>query len=119
MQNIKIRLVFKNTTLTATLNDSAAAHDFAAMLPLTLTLTDYAQTEKISDLPGKLSTTDAPEGSNPVAGSIAYYAPWGNLAIFHRDFRYSPSLVILGQIDGDIRVLQTHGEITTTIEVAK
>jgi hypothetical protein len=31
-------------------------------------------------------------------GDITYYAPWGNLAIFYRDFGYSPGLVRLGHI---------------------
>jgi hypothetical protein len=36
------------------------SRDFAALLPLTLTLKDYAATEKISDLPKRLSTDGAP-----------------------------------------------------------
>ncbi|WP_394287896.1 cyclophilin-like fold protein [Corynebacterium variabile] len=48
---------------------------------------------------------------------IAYYAPWGNLAIFYRDFPRSPGLVILGHINGPLDAL-THGdgEPTVTIE---
>jgi hypothetical protein len=38
-------------------------------------------------------------------GDIAYYAPWGNLAIFHKDFGYSDGLIILGKIDGDVDAL--------------
>ena len=87
------------TVLTATLIDNATSRDFVAMLPITLELRDYAGTEKISDLPARLSTADAPEGSEPRAGDLTYYAPWGNLAIFYRDFAYSPGLVKLGIID--------------------
>ena len=65
------------------------------MLPLTLTLKDYAGTEKISDLPRKLSTQGAPSGSDPSVGDITLYAPWGNLAIFYRDFGYASGLIIL------------------------
>jgi len=39
-----------------TLEDNATTRDFVALLPLTLTLRDYNRTEKISDLPKKLST---------------------------------------------------------------
>ncbi|GAA4730631.1 hypothetical protein GCM10023216_23110 [Isoptericola chiayiensis] len=28
-----------------------------------------------------------------------YYAPWGNLAIFYRDFGHAPGLVRLGAFD--------------------
>jgi len=56
---MKIRLKLEDKVLTATLNDSKAARDFVAQLPLTLTFTDYSKTEKISDLPKKLSTDGA------------------------------------------------------------
>ena len=103
---MKIRLDFDGTTLTGTLDDGAAANDFAALLPLELTLEDYASTEKISDLPRKLSTAGAPEGTAASVGDITYYAPWGNLAVFYRAFGYSAGLVRLGRIDSGIEVLR-------------
>jgi hypothetical protein len=96
---MRIRIRTGGNALTARLEDSAAAHDFAALLPLELTLKDYASTEKIADLPRKLSTDGAPAGIDPQVGDIAYYAPWGNLAIFYRDFDYSRGLVRLGRIE--------------------
>jgi hypothetical protein len=82
-------------------------------------LEDYNQTEKISDLPRKLSTKGAPAGSDPSAGDIAYYAPWGNLAIFYRDFGYSSGLVIFGKIDGEIETFNAPGSVKATIELVK
>ena len=41
----------------------------------------------------------------PTAGDIAYYAPWGNLAIFYRDFGYSRGLVSLGRLEGSAEPL--------------
>jgi hypothetical protein len=61
--------------VTGTLADSEAARDFASLLPLSLTLEDYAATEKISDLPKPLSTSSAPAGITPKVGDLAYYAP--------------------------------------------
>jgi len=84
-----------------------------------LTLKDYAETEKISDLPKKLSTESAPSGSDPSVGDITYYAPWGNLAIFYRDFGYSSGLVILGKIDSGIKALNVPGSVKVTIELIK
>ena len=57
---MKIRIDVEGTRMTATLEDNATARDFASLLPLTLTLEDYSATEKISDLPKRLSTKDAP-----------------------------------------------------------
>jgi len=113
--SMKIRLKVGDTVLTATLIDSATTRDFISLLPLTLTLKDYAGTEKISDLPKRLSTESAPSGSDPSVGDITYYAPWGNLAIFYRDFGYSSGLVILGKIDSGIKALNVPGSVKVSI----
>lgn len=104
---------------TAELEDSVAARDFAAMLPLTLTLEDYAATEKVSDLPRRLSTEGAPAGHEATAGDITYYAPWGNLAIFHRPFPYSRGLIKLGHIEGNVAALAKPGGQPVTISIAR
>ncbi len=106
---MKIRLIVSDTTLTATLTDGAAARDFVSLLPIELTLRDYARTEKISDLPRRLSTQGEPAGMDPDVGDVTYYAPWGNLAIFYRDFGYADGLVKLGRIDSGIERLAGQG----------
>jgi hypothetical protein len=113
---VKIRLTIDGKTLTASLNDTPAARDFLSLLPLTLTLEDYASTEKIAYLPRKLTTKGAPAGFTPSAGDITYYAPWGNLAIFHKDFRYSEGLISLGRIDSGGEALRAHGTLRAMIE---
>jgi len=114
---MKINLKLPDTTLTATLSDTASANDFAAMLPLTLTLTDYHETEKVSDLPKKLTREGAPAGADPSVGDIAYYAPWGNLALFYEDFGYSDGLILLGKLDGGADALAAPGPLKVTIEL--
>lgn len=104
----------------ATLQDNAAARDFVARLPLTLTLEDYGDTEKISPLPGRLSTAGAPAMGKPFRGAIAYYAPWGNLCIFRKALEPSGGLVILGSVDGEgMKVLDVSGKIRVTIDVKR
>ena len=102
---MRVRIIAADQTFTAVLEDSAAGRDFAALLPIDLLLSDYNLTEKVADLPQRLSTAGAPEGVTPVAGDIAYYAPWGNLAIFYREFSYSRGLVRLGRLEGQIDAL--------------
>ncbi|MFE9627886.1 cyclophilin-like fold protein [Streptomyces sp. NPDC006527] len=97
----RIRLSTGGRYVDATLNDSAAARDFATLLPLTLDLEDFHRTERIGYPPRKLDTSGAPEAATPKAGDLAYYAPWGNLALFHRDGEHSSGLVILGRLDAD------------------
>jgi hypothetical protein len=50
---------------------------------LSLTLEDYAATEKVATLERRLTTAGAPAGTPPAVGDFSYYAPWGNLAIFY------------------------------------
>ena len=116
---VKINITIEGTVLPATLNGSTAAQDFASLLPLSLTLEDYASTEKISDLPKRLSTEGAPRGSDPSVGDLAYYAPWGNLAVFYRDFGYSSGLVLLGTVDSGIEALARPGPLDVKIEFAE
>jgi hypothetical protein len=115
--NMQIRLRVGDTEIMATLNDSHTARDFISLLPLTLTLEDYARTEKIGYLPRKLSTAGAPAGSDPAVGDIAYYAPWGNLALFYRDSGYANGLLILGKLDSGVEALNVSDPATVTIEL--
>jgi hypothetical protein len=118
VSTMKIRITIEGTPITATLAENATSRDFVSLLPLTLTLKDYASTEKISDLPKRLSTQGAPAGVDPSVGDIAYYAPWGNLAIFHKDFGYSEGLIKLGTIDAGVEVFRRTGSFEVTIERA-
>ena len=115
---MRIRLTIDGKSITATLNDNATAKDFVSLLPLTLALEDHAATEKIARPPRKLSTAGAPAGADPSVGDIAYYAPWGNLAMYYKDFEYSPGLVLLGRIDSRVEVLRG-GARSITIERVK
>lgn len=112
----KIRITISGKQLTAAIEDNAAAKDFLSLLPMTLTLKDYNNTEKVSDLPTRLSTEGTPDGLDPEAGDITYYAPWGNLAIFYRDFGYASGLVRLGKIESGIEMLQQKGPFKVVIE---
>lgn len=117
--SMKIRLKVEDKVITATLNDSKTTQDFISLLPLTLTLEDYVGTEKISNLPKRLSTEGVPSGSDPSIGNIAYYAPWGNLAIFYRDSGYASGLVLLGKIDSGIEAFNAPGSVKVTIELVR
>ncbi|MEX2594673.1 MAG: cyclophilin-like fold protein [Anditalea sp.] len=115
--SMKLKITVGETILTATMHGHPASRDFVSLLPLNLTLTDYAGTEKVSDLPKMLSTKDAPAGYKPSAGDITFYAPWGNLALFYSDFSYSNGLILLGKLDGEMDVFKTSGAVQVKIEL--
>ena len=116
---MKIRLIINGESTTATLDDNATARDFFSMLQLTLTLEDYASTEKIAYPPRKLSTQGAPAGIDPDVGDIAYYAPWGNLALYYKDFGYSSGLIRLGRFDDGVAIIRASGKLMVTIEAVR
>jgi len=101
MMKIRIDIDGTQQPLFATLAMSPTVEDFIKQLPLTLTLKDYDSTEKIADLPNKLTTQKAPSGYAGKAGDLTYYAPWGNLAFFYKDspVGYANGLVFLGRLD--------------------
>lgn len=90
---------------TARIADTPAGRDFLGQLPLDVTLREYGGNQMIADLPRALTRDGAPDAATPRAGDIAFYAPWGNLAIFYGDGRHSPGLIPLGRIEagGSIR----------------
>lgn len=114
--SMKIRFTIDGNPVDATLLDNATAQDFLSLLPMTLTLEDYASTEKIAYLPKKLATGDAPPGVDPSIGDITYYAPWGNLAIFYKDFGYAKGLVKLGHLESGVELLGGRGTVKVVIE---
>ncbi|MBW6417441.1 hypothetical protein J5Y17_06975 [Celeribacter sp. PS-C1] len=113
----KIQFTFGSEVLTATLDDTPAGQDFAAMLPLELELKDYHGIEKVADLPRKLDTSGAPRAYKPETGDITLYAPWGNLAIFYKPFQKSNGLVRLGTFDGSLAPLVKAGDTRVRIAI--
>lgn len=85
---MRIRFVFSDQDFTATLQDNPSAHDLISMLPLDLTVEDYSTNEKIAYLPRKLTEEGSTRFGNEVPGDLCYYAPWGNLALFHAPYRW-------------------------------
>lgn len=111
-KNMKLKVTIDDVVLTATLADNATADDFISLLPLTVKLDDYASSEKIFYPDRKLSTKGA--GSiNAVAGDITYYSPWGNIAIFYKDFGNSNSLIRIAKFDGNIDILKKKGSLSS------
>jgi hypothetical protein len=116
VRSMKVRMIVQDRAVTATLVDNETSRDFVSLLPLSLNLRDFAGTEKISELPRKLSTKGAPGGVEPAAADIAYYAPWGNLAIFYKDGDYSKGLIKLGRLDFGIDALRAADSVKVTVE---
>ncbi|MBR9757813.1 MAG: hypothetical protein GYB39_07000 [Algicola sp.] len=112
---MKLKITIGENTATAILYDNSTSRDFVAMLPLTVEMDDYANTEKIFYPSKKLSTKDAPKGFKPSEGDITLFAPWGNIALFYKDFSYSNGLISMGKITSGIEHFKTEKKIIVTI----
>src|SRR4051812_31304182 len=67
---MKISISIDGKKIAAALIDSPTSRDFVSMLPLSVSLDDYGDPEKIAYLPRKLSTESAPAGSDPRTGHV-------------------------------------------------
>ena len=67
----------------------------------------------------ELPTEGEPDEFDPDVGDLCLYAPWGNLSIFYKDFRYSDSLILLGHIDSGIDSIGSmEGDFSARLEKA-
>lgn len=115
----KIKITIGDNVLNATLNDNPSTRDFIKLLPLNISLEDYAGTEKIFYLKEKLSVDSSTKGYEPKAGDITYYSPWGNVAIFYKNFGYANGLIHLGTIEGNFDIMKNKNNLNAKIELIK
>ena len=117
MENARIKLTVNGNEIFVNLDESQASRELLEMLPLTLTFEDFNNTEKIATLPDELSTEGLPSGYTPEVGDFSYYAPWSNISVFYKDFRYSNSLYKLGRVESGTEILENmNGNFEVTIE---
>ena len=112
-----IKMTFGGNEIYGEILNTQSGNEFLSQLPANLKFEDYNSTEKISYLPTKLSGRGEPEGFTPKRGDISYYMPWGNLAIFYRDFRYSRSLIKIGTLNDIDKLVNMRGSFEVRIEV--
>lgn len=84
-------------TIVFILNTCQAAKELYDQLPLSVEVEDYSSNEKIFYPPKKLQTTGAPL-ANAQSGTLAYYAPWGNVVMFFGSFGSANGLYELGEV---------------------
>lgn len=108
----QLQVTFDGGTVVYQLNDSPAADSLLSQLPLTMEIEDYSTNEKIFYPPETLDTADTPTAQGG-AGTLAYYAPWGDVVLFYGDYNQNPALYELGQVvSGGELVRQMTGTVT-------
>ena len=115
---MKVNIKVNNQTVTATMEDNAAAKDFLSRLPLEVTLNDFNNTtEKIFYPEPTLNIEGVTRGCAPTPGDMTIYVPWGNVAIFCKSWSHSHDLIKIGHIDGEgIKILSVGGDVKVRFE---
>ena len=115
MESTQISVTCGDLQVVYALNDSPAAQSLLSQLPLTVAVEDFSTNEKVFYPPQELDTTDTPlaEGG---AGTLAYYAPWGDVVLFYDSFSTNSSLFALGEaVSGAEDISQMTGTITVEV----
>ena len=100
-----ITITAGDTEITATLNDSEVAQDFAQMLPVDLTWFPNAEIEYITELDDPLTET-GPFYTDVQAGDIVYYNPLDSITIIYAPTSSVPTLTKMGEITSDLDVFE-------------
>ena len=115
-----IQITVAGRTITAQLADNPTGQDLASQLPLTLTIRDFNQVEKIADRPRPLTMADVPAGDDPDINDIGSYAPSNNIVFSYGEVGYFNGIVRIGRISGqDMQLIERQQDSTQiTIERA-
>ncbi len=108
---MKVKITLDDGVYFATLSDNPTSQSFWQKLPIISKLENYANNEKVVYLKEQLSIKQAPVGYMSKTGDIAYYAPWGNIAMFFDKGDYAQGLVYMGKFDGDLTALSKSNHI--------
>ncbi len=105
---------------TATLTDTAAARQFAAILPVRLTLRDPMGQAKSGRLPTVLAVADADRTTDPAVAGLYYWPPSNDIAVVYDDLGQTvppPGLVQLGTVTDGLSVIASAGNrFTVSVE---
>lgn len=93
------------------LNNSPAANTLYEQLPLSISVDNYSHNEKIFYPPEELEISETSLAVGP-AGTLAYYAPWGNVVLFYGECGGAGGLYALGEaVSGTEQIETLSGEI--------
>jgi hypothetical protein len=94
-----------DVVMTATLNDTQVAQDFAATLPVTLPWFRNAGIEYITELNAPMTET-GPFYTDVQPGDIVYYNPRDSITIIYEETSSVPTLTKMGEITSDLSVFE-------------
>ena len=115
---MKIKVKVAGKELQATLDDNATARDFAALLPIRVSMDDLFGREKAGSLPRAIST-GGPSSNVYQIGDIGYWSPGHDIAIYYRQDGEkipSPGIIKVGHFDSGVAAFNVPGSVEVSIE---
>jgi hypothetical protein len=112
---MKISVISNGNKTIFSLNGSQASKELYAQLPLTVEVENFGNNEKIFYPPEKLSISNTPN-ANAKNGSLSYYAPWGDVVMFYKDFGSASGLYELGECISGLEYIK---HMNGTIQIEK
>ncbi|PKB14970.1 cyclophilin-like fold protein [Flavobacterium sp. 5] len=113
----KMRITIGDKVFYVTLSDNPTASAFKALLPMTLTLSELNNNEKVYHLNTTLPTNSSPGGTIQVGDFMLY----GNnaLVLFYESFNTSYTYTRLGKVDdiSGYKVALGSGNVTVKFEL--
>ena len=94
----RLALVLNGYQLRFSIRDSVTEEDLGLLMGKQK-VTAYADNEKIFYPAKKLDVSGLAPAHSGKAGTLAYYAPWGDVVIFYADFAPAPGLYELGELE--------------------
>ncbi|MFD3377561.1 MULTISPECIES: cyclophilin-like fold protein [unclassified Streptomyces] len=120
---MKVSLRIGDTTTEATLADNATSRAFAAVLPVTVEMSDMLERELYGSLPEPLATAENDRQTDYQAGQLVYWPPGPGLpglAVYYEHAGPpvpAPGMVVLGAIDEGLDAFAGHdGTAEVTID---
>lgn len=108
-EGVKIVMTVGETAITATLNNSEGAREFADSLPQTVSLTRYGEHEYYGKLTQPLTET-GPLQTGYEVGNLAFWTPGDMFVVYFDEPDKAPEgLMILGKVTSDMSVFDTMG----------
>lgn len=114
-ENMQITVHSNGNITVFQLNDSQAVKELYDQLPLSIEVENYSHNEKIFYPPKKLGTSNTPL-ADAKNGTLTYYAPWGNVVMFYKDFGTASGLYELGHAVSGVEHIKN---MSGTIEIKK
>lgn len=113
-ESMKMNVSANGGTVVFELNGSQASKDLYAQLPLTVELQNFSTNEKVFYPPEKLETSETPLAKEGGGGTLAYYAPWGDVVMFYDSYSPNGSLYELGAAISGEELIQ---DLSGTVEI--